>query len=741
MSEEVAAQDPTFTERILDLLASLGAGAEDSDDDTSLSRYEWYAVDTFGSMIRAREDRFADLRRVINQARMNKTYDQYLATVVLYAILGAVGAGIVGFGIGGVLSYFDVFVTITAPGLPDVLRAPFANPVLKNIVGAVLLMLLFVVLGSSLTGTALYIKPRYLADSRDREIQELLPTTLTYMYALSDGGMPLLDIIDRLADEEATLGAVAKEFQTIQNNMAFLGNDLKTSLRNCRSTTPNDELGELFSDLVSLIDSGGDLTPFLEDKVEEYQRRNRREQQALIDTLEVVATGYVVIGVLFPLLLMVTVTIFAAIGSVGDDPLYAIIYAGIPIISAAFLIVIDSLTSDDTATTATLPVSDDQPSVREIHRRLNWSGAPDDTGSREDGSSVPTAVDGGVPTQAGTTAGVSPGSETTMTADRRSGHDKELDTREEQLLGQLATTIRRQRVRTTLGRPLEAVRRQPTYSLAVTGPLAFLYMVLAGPVLQLVPYQVAKMTANPWFVTTVGFVVPLLLLMIPLSYFHERKYRYNRRAEKELPVVLGTLASANATGATLIESVELAAESRHGPVARQLEGVGRELQWNVSLEAALRRFTNRVRNRRVTRLFKLLIESSTTSDRVTEVLKVTEADAKFAHEMDQERLETLKIIMGLILFTFVVFIGVAAALVIRLFPPFAEAASASQGGGALGAWSFNESLYRMLFYHGILLQAVFAGPVAAKFGHDNVWVGLKFSVAGILLAVGVFFVI
>jgi len=741
MSEEVAAQDPTLTERILDLLASLGAGAEDPDDDTSLSRREWYAVDTFGSMIRAREDRFADLRRVINQARMKKTYDQYLATVVLYAIVGAVGAGAVGFGVGGILSYFDVFVTITAPGLPDVLRAPFANPVLKNIVGAVLLMLLFGVLGSSLTGAALYLKPRYLANARDREIQELLPTTLTYMYALSDGGMPLLDIIDRLADEEATLGAVAKEFQTIQNNMAFLGNDLKTSLRNCRSTTPNDELGELLNDLVSLIDSGGDLTPFLEDKVEEYQRRNRRDQEALIDTLEVVATGYVVIGVLFPLVLMVIVTIFAAIGSVGDDPLYAIIYTGIPIISAAFLVIVDSLTSDDTTTTATLPLDDDQPSVTEIYRRLNASGAPDGTNSRQNGSPATTAADGGAPTQTGATAGASPGSETTMTADRRRGHDGKLDTREEQLLGQLATTIRRQRVRTTLGRPLEAIRRQPTYSLAVTGPLALLYMILVGPVFQLVPYRVTAMTTDPWFVTTAGLVVPLLLLMIPLSYFHERKYRYNRRAEKELPVVLGTLASANATGATLIESIGLAAESRYGPVAEQLEGVGRELQWNVSLGAALRRFTNRVRNRRVTRLFKLLIESSTTSDRVTEVLKVTEADAKFAYEMDQERFKTLKIIMGLILFTFLVFIGVVAILVIRLFPPFAEAASASQTRGALGAWSFNESLYRMLFYHGILLQAIFAGPVAAKFGHDNIWVGLKFSIASILLAVGVFFAI
>jgi len=716
MSEEGTPR-VSLTGRVSDLIADLGAGAEENDTG-GLSRHERFAVDKFGDVVRAREDRFDDLRRKVNQARMEKTYDQYLATAILYAILAAVGAGILGFGIGAVLSYFDVFANLSAPNAPEALWTVF-SPMLKNIVGALLLMVVFALLFGFGTGGVLYVMPNYLADNRDREIQQLLPTTLTYMYALSDGGMPLLDIIDRLADEEATLGEVANEFQAVQNHMAFLGNDLKASLRKSRSTTPNDELGELFDDLVSLIDAGGQLTPFLEDRVEEYQRRNRREQEAFIESLELIATAYTVIGVLFILLLMVIVTIFAAIGSVANDPLYAIIYAGIPIISAAFLVVVDSMTADDTATSSTLPLDTDRPSAKEIRRRLEDSASASEPASPDDGQASPTSV----------------------TADRRTGHDGPLDAREQQLLGQLNDTIRRDRVRRTVGQPLRMIRRQPLYSLVFSLPAALLYIVLMGPVGGIVPYQWGPLTSNPWFVTTIGFVVPLLIVLTPLSYFHERKHRYNRRAERELPVVLGTLASANATGATLIESIELVAESRHGPVAEELGGVGRELQWNVSLDNALKRFTNRVRNRRVTRLFKLLIESSTASDRVTDVLKVAENDAKFAHEMDKERLETLKVIMSIIVFAFIVFLGVIAMLVIRLFPPFAEAAAASEARGALGAWEFDPDLYTMLFYHGILLQAICSGLVAAKFGYDNAWIGLKFAIGGILLAAGVFLIV
>lgn len=714
MREKEVTRSPTITERLLDLMAGVAAAIE-ADDDQDRSRFERFAIDKFGDSVRAREDRFSELRRKVNQARLEQTYDQYLATAILYGLLAGIVGAIIGFGVGAVLAYFDIFANLSAPNAPEPLREAF-TPMLKNIVGAVLLMLVFVPLFGSGTTGIMYLKPGYEASNRDREIQELLPTTLTYMYALSDGGMPLLDIIDRLADEEATLGEVAREFQAVQNNMAFLGKDLRASLRDCRSTTPNDELGELFDDLVSLIDSGGDLTPFFEAKVEEYQRRNRREQKAFIETLELIATGYTVIGVLFILLLMVILTIFAAIGSVANDPLYAIIYIGIPTISIAFLVIVDAMTADDTATSGTLPLEDEKPSAKAIRRRL------------EAGTGETTAADGGTK------------SPTAAIADRRDGHDGPLDPREQQLLAQLNDTVRRERVLRTLGQPLQAIRREPLYSLVFTLPAALLYigvMAFSG----LVSYSWTAITSDPWFVTTIGLLVPVLVILTPVSYFHERKYRYNRQAEQELPVVLGTLASANATGATLIESIELVADSSHGPLATELEGVGRELQWNVSLNNALRRFTNRVRNRRVTRLFKLLIESSTASDRVTEVLKVTEKDAKFAREMDEQRLETLKIIMGIIMFAFIVFLGVIAALVIRLFPPFAEAAAASEARGALGAWSFDPDLYTMLFYHGILLQAFFSGLVAAKFGHDNAWVGLKFAIAGMLLAAGVFLVI
>lgn len=718
MSEGDRGQSPGFSERLIGVFAQ--AFSFDEDDTDTRGWHEQVALDKFGDAIRAREDQFEDFRRTANQARLDQTYDQYLATTVLYALLAAGVGALVGYGLGAVLSYFDVFAQLSAPTLPDAVRA-VVSPMAKNILGALLLMVLGALLFGAAVGGALYLLPSLAADSRDREIQHMLPTTLSFMYALSDGGMPLIDIIDKLADEEATLGETAKEFQAVQNHMAFFGKDLKSAFRASRSTTPNDELGGLFDDLVSLIDSGGELTPFLKAQVDEYQRRNRREQESHIESMEVIATGYTVVGVLFPLLLMVTMTIFAAIGSVASDPLYVIIYIGIPVVSGTFLIVVDGMTPDGTATSATLPLEDDAPPLARIRERL-------------DGSIDDTATDGGV---------VDPYA---AVGDRRTGHSGPLDARETELLEQLSDTLRRDRIRKTLGRPLEVIRRNPTYSMVVTLPVALLYMAVVG-LAGIVPYSIGAMISTPWFVTTAGFVVPLLVIAIPISYYHERKYRANRRAESELPTVLSTLASTNATGSTLIESIELVAESSHGPLANELENVGRELQWNVSLDNALIRFSNRVRNQRVTRLFKLLIESSTASDRVTEVLKVAENDAKFAREMDEERLETMTIIMGIIIFGLLVFLGVTAALVVRLFPPFAAAAAASSGqegaavGTGAGSWTFNQSLYTMLFYHGILIQALFSGAVAGKFGHNNAWVGLKFSIAGILLSVVVFLVI
>lgn len=719
--------DPSLTERLLDSAAAL---FELTDGDSSgPTRTDKLAYRLFSDYFRENEGRFAEYRETVNSARIDKTYDQYLAKTTLVTILFAVVGGLLGLSIGGFLSYFDFFAAIESDvALPGAL-ASILTPTVKNIIGAAGFTIISALILGGTTGFALYISPYNRAMVRSQEIESLLPQTVTYMYAQSQGGMLLVDIIHQLADEKNTYGEIAAEFQAVENSMEFFGNDLKEALRETRNATPNEEFGELLDDLISIIDSGGNPTPFLEDKTEEYQRKAKRNGESFLETLDMVAQVYVTIGVVGVLLGLTIFIIMASIGGSGAFPVYATVYAGIPVLAVLFLLILDSITVGSLSKAEKLPEPDDPPTASDVKARLEGP---------VDRATDPLA----------TPDGPTPSTEPARsTYSRTNGHLNAPDSSESQLLTQVHAALRRERVLRTLGAPLRLIRNKPITSASITIPLAMLYMTVLG-VTGIVTYSTEAMVSKPVWVTSIGFVIPLIGILAPISYFHERNYRYQSKINKELASVLQKLSSASGTGAKLSDNIGLVATSSTGILATELGRVQNELEWNVSMNNALTRFANRVQNPRLTRVVKLLIESNTASGQVGDVLSVAAKDAQTSKELDEQRFSSMATNMVIIVFGYIVFLGVCVILITQLFPPLAEAASVetstSSGqaaGSAAGGWNFDINLYRMLFYHGVLMQAIASGLIAGKFGYGNAVSGLKFTIGGLLLAMSVFFLI
>jgi flagellar protein FlaJ len=719
--------EPTLTERLLDATATLFE-VTDSDSEGP-SRLDRFAYRVFADRFREHEDKYGEYRQTINSARIDKTYDQYLAkTTLLTIIFGTIG-GFLGLVIGGFLSYFNVFGAIESDvALPSVLASILTTQA-KNIIGAAGFTIIGALLLGGGTAAALYFSPYNKALARSREIENLLPQTVTYMYALSQGGMLLVDIIERLADEKNTYGEIAAEFQAIQNSMEFFGTDLKTALREAREATPNDEFAELLDDLISIIDSGGNPTPFLEDKTAEYHRKSKRNEESFLETLDMVAQVYVTVGVVGVLLGLTIFIIMASIGGSGSLPVYGTIYIGIPTLAALFLLILDSITVNSVGQAKKLPDPSNPPTASDVKQRIKGATTP------ATDSLAPTG--GPEPTNASAR----------KTYSRTNGHLDTPNESERQLLSQVHNALRRERVLRTLGAPLRLMRKKPLVSVAATLPLAILYMALAS-ITGTVTYTSDELLAAPVWVTSIGFIIPLLGILTPISYFHERNYRYQKKVNSELANVLKKLSSASGTGAKLSDNISLVATSSTGILAEELNRVQNELEWNVSMNNALTRFANRVQNPRLTRVVKLLIESNTASGQVRDVLSVAAEDAQTAKELDEKRFASMATNMVIIVFGYVIFLVVCVILITQLFPPLAEAASvepgtgAGQGAGSVGGgWDFNMDEYRMLFYHGVLMQALASGLIAGKFGYGKALSGLKFTIIGLLIAMGTFFLI
>ena len=218
---------------------------------------------------KARPSEYTDLQRTLNQARFGVNYDEYLTQTVTYALLGAF-LGVL-FGVGAT-------VLLSTTGILAGLQSPVSAPgsvgsiVSENrglVVGGVVSVSLAVLTAVSIWYARLTY-PKSVVSRRRRAINVTLPHAIVYMYALSHGGMNLYEVIKELANSQDAYGEIAREFDTVVRDTELFGNDLYTALSNARNLTPSDNLEQFIDDMLSVLDSGGDVTIFLEDESQNY---------------------------------------------------------------------------------------------------------------------------------------------------------------------------------------------------------------------------------------------------------------------------------------------------------------------------------------------------------------------------------------------------------------------------------------------------------------------------------------
>ncbi len=324
------------------------------------------AYSIFGKKIKEDRAKYDKLDKLLKSARIPKTFDYYLAEAKLYsvisAIFGAIFGAIVYPFIRPKLAKIAQTYTPTSP-----YSLPFHLPTIKISLGAlgnVLAMVITIVLFTLVFYYSVYglflLYPSIKVDERKREIERMLPYTVNYMFALSRGGVSILDIIYSLAEHEETYGEVAREFQFVVYHMEFFGMDLHSAMMELYDITPSPTMKELISGLLTTIDSGGDISVFLAGKSEQYAEKARVEQKGFLDTLALLAEAYVTAAVATPLFLFIIESIMLAMGSGNISTMYALAYIMVPLGSLSFAGLIYFITPKGTEKASLLKVEEEK---------------------------------------------------------------------------------------------------------------------------------------------------------------------------------------------------------------------------------------------------------------------------------------------------------------------------------------------------------------------------------------------
>lgn len=659
----------------------------------------------FGGEVRKHKERFYTLQKQLRQAHMAQSYEVYASIAYLVSmIVGFIGALI------GVVIAFLILGMINSQGnftnihMPESLTwiTPFTD-----IIIIFLGMTIMAVFGYYVTYTVIMIIPAINASDRKSKINKQIPYAVTFMYALSKGGMDIISILRALNAAESTYGEISREIGIIIRDMDYFGSDLRTAIINCINQTSSDMLQDLLTNLLSVIDSGGDVTTYLYGKTDQYLQRLMQDQKSFLEILGLIAESYVTAFVAGPLFIIIMSSVMTIIGGGSPVILYVIIYGMLPLGSIMFVVLISMLTPTEEESTRKFEIL-----------KLN---AYDTIQKEESGLS---------------------------------------EAEDRKMVEKIKTGKNNLKFKEFIANPLGPIQEKPELSLIVSVPVAILFLILFMALtygsLQHAMTNVSEIqrskianSGDPLIIfgPIIGYfddmiIFFLLIVMIPLALFFEKKIWRERKISAEIPDFLKKLASTNETGMTLTQSIALIANANFGTMSREVQKIYRNIQWGVDVNSALKMFANSLSTALSTRVITLITKAAESSGDIRDVLNVAANDAKIGEQIRKERSDGMLIYVVIILISFCVFIYCVYTLSSSFIPVMASAGNSNAAAsgssattqGATFIQAFNPEDYKRLFFHAAVIQGLFAGILAGVMGEGRWMSGLKYAIIMMIIS-------
>jgi flagellar protein FlaJ len=306
-----------------------------------MNSLERFSFNLLGKRMKAKREEYSELRTDIISARLKTPFEVYLSTAYVSSLIVGLAAAL----IIGLLSWVLRLPTlVTYKGaVPGQLVGLIPYSL---IIGTVIITIFSLIIFGGLTFAVFLLYPGIEAGNRRRNIDATLPYAINYITSMSTAGITPAEVF-RLLGDSPIYGESSMEARYIAREIDIFGRDLIDAMRLVSSSTPSKRLKEFLQGAMASIASGGNLTDYFRNKADQYALENRQTQKLFLDTLSLIAESYVTAMVAGTLFLIILQSIMSVLS--GDNNpmfLYAVIYIMIPLGSAAFVIMISSLTPE-----------------------------------------------------------------------------------------------------------------------------------------------------------------------------------------------------------------------------------------------------------------------------------------------------------------------------------------------------------------------------------------------------------
>ncbi|MCS7143603.1 MAG: type II secretion system F family protein [Archaeoglobaceae archaeon] len=272
----------------------------------------------FRNKIDANPNRYSELDRTIEKARLRTTTSELLAGALFYSLI----AMVVGVFIGIAISFFIK----STFGIEYV----YLGGAIEFWKIQIAISLILAVLSFGLTRYLILSHPYYVASSRSGKIDSALPHAVNMLLGMAKGNVPIISAIRFIAENKHLFSELSVEFEKIVV-LVEMGGDLESAMKFVAETTPSEKLRVFLDNFIDVYRGGGDVLDYLKAKSEQFFSEKERLYTLYSESMQIIAEIYLALFIVAPLFFLIVLVVFNMMGSVTLDLYRFFLYSVLPI--------------------------------------------------------------------------------------------------------------------------------------------------------------------------------------------------------------------------------------------------------------------------------------------------------------------------------------------------------------------------------------------------------------------------
>lgn len=239
-------------------------------------------------------------------------------------------------------------------------------------------------------------------------------------------------------------------------------------------------------------------------------------------------------------------------------------------------------------------------------------------------------------------------------------------------------------------------------------------------------FDFLRFWGHPFFDDMVLYA--FLIATLPFATSKYIEFRRIRKMEGEFPSFLADISSAVDSGMSIPQAIYTTKTRDYGILTKEVQKMTLQVSWGIPFEDVLIQFSERAKSPFIEKLTYLILQANRSGGDVRSLLRSTAKNARDLKDIEKEISTMIKPYVYIAYATFLVFLGIILILYKQFILPL------SQQGGSPILTGFSPEIFTSIFFHMLMLQALFIGLAAGKFSERRIIAGLRHSI--ILIVIG-----